>query len=324
MIDASPPPIVAYAGFFGTAPLPRVRVATATGAVLLRVRGTDGSVALNAGVVATSQVLGGGRGDVVLRRARDGKVLVRIHDAAFPLISASGRFVAFTPDRFGGPTADRDARINSVWIHDRRSHTTRRLVRFTNDDRIPLAMAFSPGGAYLAIAHGNDADLLEYDLWIRSTKSGAAPVRQLTTDGHSTEPWFSTDGRTIFFTRYQAQGDTSGEIWAIGRDGTGLRQVAAPPAGESYSRPKVVDATTAIIWRIVGGAFTVARLDLATGTVTDLGLPPTFDFDVSRSRRLLLVRGVDDVLRLRDLVSGTTTVLPGGRILRGGLVDLVD
>lgn len=92
----------------------------------------------------------------------------------------------------------------------------------------PNVLAWSPDGTTLALDEGSE----NFDIYLASPDGTG--LRRLTNLGDAEDPVFSSDGRTLYFDRVKFKSLPDGDstiagsaIWAIGSDGSGLRQLTA-------------------------------------------------------------------------------------------------
>jgi Tol biopolymer transport system component len=318
----------------GAALPPRIAYDTDTGAV--NVAALDGSVTASAsnvspyfsfsgGVLAASRPTASGGSRVIGVDGTTGSKLFTIRDAFFPLIAGQGTRVVFLPDGHAGGAHDRDPTINSVWYRDVPSGHEHRLIRFTDSDRIPLHLAISPKGGRVAITHGNDADLFQWDIWTARTDTHL--VRRLTTDGISTYPSFSPSGLQIAFTKVDHTKACSGSVWIMAADGRNSHQVAAGTCARHFLRPVWLDAHTLIAWTWgPHGVLGLDKITLPSGTVSTIATGKVFDFSVSRAMGKVAIRYRSSRVGLWDAGDNAITLLPvtppGSRVFLSGALEL--
>jgi Tol biopolymer transport system component len=140
--------------------------------------------------------------------------------AHFPSVAPSrGRLAFFRPSG--------DADIHRLHI----GGASTALIRSTFMEMHPQ---LSPDGSRIAFS-SNRAGVSE--IWLAEA-DGANPTRLTRGPGvHQGSPSWSPDGRSIVFDSQDARGQV--DIWAIGSDGTGLRQITRDPMEDnvpSFSR----------------------------------------------------------------------------------------
>jgi len=310
-------PAIAYTGGSD-----RAATATLSGTVLHRFSRVGPFVSLSGGVLAAERPGAQGTSDVLGFDAATGARLFTIHDARFPLLSRDGRAVAFLPDANGaGDHPDRDPGVNSVWYENLTTGHDRRLARFSNADRMPLHLAMSPNGRWVAVDHGNDVDLFESDIYVMRT--GLHEVRRLTTDGDSWYPSFSPNSKTIAYTHRVGTNGCGGGVRLIGVDGTNPRTLTTGTCARSLLRPVWLDADTLVAWwwkRLPDMSFApqgLVEVAVADGTVTTLVHGAVADFSVSRPLHRIAFRLENGRIRLLDPNTDTVTAVPGGTKPRG-------
>jgi Tol biopolymer transport system component len=262
---------------------------------------------------------------MILFDATSGAQGVTVDDAFFPLMMPDGSKVIFLPDGNGSGSGDRDPTVNSVWSYDTASTVERRLIRFTNADRVPLNLALSPKGRLVAITHGNDADLFQWDIW--TARIDEHRTRRLTHDGDSLYPAFSPGGKKIAFTKKDGTKACRGAIWIMNIDGSGAHRVVAGTCARSLMRPVWLNATTLAAWWWVteGGITTInglVTIDLPSGNVHGLAKGDILDYSVSRSLGILAYRESDGSITIYDIGSGTKTPGPDATLPKGPRVFL--
>jgi len=329
--------VVVGAPVAGAALPPRISYDTNTGA--LRAAALDGVVtaswanrspyqSMSGGVVAAARPTAGGGSKMIGTDAVTGTALFTIRDAFFPLISGRGTRVVFLPDGNAAGAGDRDPTINSVWFNDVAAGTDRRLIRFTDSDRIPLNLAISSSGRRVAVTHGNDQDLFAWDIW--TARTDRHRVRRLTTDGNSSYPSFNPAGTRIAFTKKDGQRSCTGSIWVMGVDGSHPRRVAPATCTRALLRPVWLDPKTLVAWswrpHSVRG---LVKIDLASGTTSPLIVGKVVDYSVSRALGQMAVRFRDGSISLVDLGSDPAVVTPlpgtqpkGFRVFLSGALEL--
>ena len=318
----------------GAALPPRIAYGTDTGDV--NVEAIDGTLttsatnvspyfSFNGGVLAASRATLNGGDRVVGIDGDAGTTMFTIKDAFFPLIAGQGSRVIFLPDGHAGGPSDRDPTINSVWYHDVGSGLDHRLVQFTDSDRIPLNLAISPKGGRVAITHGNDADLFQWDIW--TARTDRHKVRRLTRDGISIYPSFSPSGLQIAFVKMDHADPCGGDVWIMAADGSSPHLVAAGSCARHFLRPVWVDTHTLIAWAWgPHGVLGLVKIAVASGAVTPIVNGPILDFSVSRAMGKVAVRYRSGRVGLWDADDGSLTLLPvspsGPRVFLSGALEL--
>ena len=312
------------------------RIAFDTNAGDVRVVATDGTetasvsnaspyFSFSGGILAVSRPTLNGGSRVVGVDGTTGSTMFTIKDAFFPLIAGQGSRVVFLPDGHAGGPNDRDPTLNSVWFDDVASGHDHRLVRFTDSDRIPLNLAIAPKGGRVAITHGNDADLFQWDIWTATTDHHF--VRRLTTDGISTYPSFSPSGLQIAFAKVDHSSACSGSIWVMNGDGRNPHRLVAGTCARHYLRPVWIDTHTLIAWAWgPHGVLGLVEISVPSGTVTPIVNGRVFDFSVSRAMGKVAIRYGSGRIGLWDASSDALTLLPvtpaGGRVFLSGALEL--
>jgi Tol biopolymer transport system component len=240
------------------------------------------------------------------------------------LIAGQGTRVVFLPDGHAGGSNDRDPTLNSVWFDDVASGHDHRLVRFTDSDRIPLNLAIAPKGGRVAITHGNDADLFQWDIWTATT--GHHLVRRLTTDGISTYPSFSPSGLRIAFTKVDHADLCSGSVWIMNGDGRNAHRLVAGTCARHFLRPVWLDTSTLIAWAWgPHGVIGLVKIDVPSGAVTRFVDAKIVDYSVSRAmgKVAMRTRGGEILVWDKDgSVMSLASTPPGSRVFLSGALEL--
>jgi WD40-like Beta Propeller Repeat len=309
-------PTIAY---WGTSE-PAVRTAGLQGTV----RATIHRISLPFFSVGSGVVIGerdwlhGFGSNVVGYDATNGKKLFSIADARLSLLHPSGSFVVFTPDSNGGNTDDRDPFVNSVWFHDVATGKEHRIARFplknpSLEERAPIDLALNPKGTRVAIGHGNDGEIYEFDVWIARTH-GTGTLKRLTFGGRSRWPSFSPDGTWIAYTYQDGSDPCSSEIRLIHPDGTGMHTVAAGTCGRVLLRPVWISShAVAAWWWDQHGPRGIVKVNTATHAATTLVQTPVWGEPVvSRRLRVIAWRTLDGTIHEYHLRTGAISTAPGG------------
>ena len=302
-----------------------MNVAAVDGTVTASAPNVSPYFSFSGSVLAVSRATANGGSRVVGIDGATGATLFTVNDGFFPLIADQGTRVIFLPDAHTGGANDRDPFINSVWNHDVASDTDRRLVQFTDSDRIPLNLAISPKGGRVAITQGNDADLFQWDIWTASTQTHL--VRRLTTDGISTYPSFSPSGMQIAFAKLDHQHACSGSVWIMAADGRSPHQVAAASCARHFLRPVWLNTHTLVAWAWgPHGVLGLDKIALPSGTVTSIATGRITDFSVSRAMGKVAIRYQSGRVGLWDAGDNAITLLPvspaGSRVFLSGALEL--
>ncbi len=318
MAAVLPPPVIAYSGAVNNAFV--ARAVGRGGGVRLAVAGVDPFPSIGRGILAVTRRRGQLASDVVVYDAASRTLVRRIRDGSRPVVSASGRRVAFMPDRQGANIGDRDPAMNSVWQFDRRTRKVTLVARFREIGRAPLSVAFSPDGKRLAIAHGRAAiERPVYDIWIAPTDGGVP--KRLTTDGLSSDPAFNATGDEIVFVHDTARGSLTNDLRAMRVNGTGTRVVATDPDGGSFAHPLFGPNGVLYALHLTGdGTVDLVSIDGsgALSTVT----ASVLSYSVSSRLGLIAVRHDNDSVSVIDVALGTEKTLPRSRALPGGGVSV--
>jgi Tol biopolymer transport system component len=152
-------------------------------------------------------------------------------DNEFGAVSRSGRFVTF--ESVGKFTSHDDGFDEDVFIHDRKTHKTKRVSLKSNGKEEPAAnsaeSAITPSARYVAFVSdgnlgGGDGNGME-DVYVRDRKKGKATRVSVSSSGHgvnydSFNPSISANGRYVAFESRGAfvSSDTNGAIDVYVRD----------------------------------------------------------------------------------------------------------
>lgn len=191
--------------------------------------------------------------------------------------SPDGRRIAFTSSRAapGGIGAPNDFQIYTM------SPNGSGLTQLTSVSGRNIVPTFSPDGSRIAFASERAGGVMH----IFTMKADGSDVRQVTTGPDpDSEPAWSPDGAKIAFTRIPFSalglGFTQKDVWIVGADGTGLRQLTDtlgedhdPAFSPDGSRVAYSSERTVIPSPPFGDTFVI---DVAKGT-TDPGLNLTSD-----------------------------------------------
>lgn len=194
-----------------------------------------------------------------------------------PSCSPDGRRIAFTSSRAapGGIGAPNDFQIYTM------NPNGSGLTQLTNVPGRNIVPTFSPDGSRIAFASERAGGVMH----VFTMKADGSDVRQITSGPDpDSEPAWSPDGTKIAFTRIPFSalglGFTQKDVWIVGADGTGLRQLT-DTTGEDHdpsfspdgSRIAYSSERTVIPSPPFGDTFVI---DVVKGT-TDPGLNLTSD-----------------------------------------------
>ena len=191
--------------------------------------------------------------------------------------SPDGRQIAFQSNRNG---------LYQIYIMDADGGNERLLSPSNVDDRHP---AWSPDGRFIAVDSGTS---MEREIWLIEVASGART--QLTRLGAvASFPSWSADGSQLSFYVYR---NGAMDLWAVARDGSGLRQLTRDLASERNQQ--CTFACHAAAWSPDG-----SRIALADGD----------------NSRVLLIRATDGSGMVQISPDGERShfpiYLPDGRIV---------
>ena len=185
-----------------------------------------------------------------------------------PSVSADGSRIAF----FVSMVAPNGETVEDIYAVDRNGMNMKRLTTAPGVDDGP---AWSPvPGANLIAYHHLDAATGRSDIWVMNSDGTNARnlTAELSFELTRGEPAWSPDGQWIAFTSSRGTaGPGRGSIWIMRADGSQKRQLTVhPDNGFDLSPSWSPDGQRIAFQR--GG---VAMVTVATGEVTDLGLPGT-------------------------------------------------
>jgi Tol biopolymer transport system component/CubicO group peptidase (beta-lactamase class C family) len=172
--------------------------------------------------------------------------------------------------------------------------------RVTRDGEPDAMPAWSPDGRVLAFARGDPS---RSDVYLVG-RDGSGLDQLTDLDGWENAPTWSPDGTRVAFIRGATDVNGwghPGELWVIDSDGTDLSLLRADPT----TNPAWSPDGRSIVFDHVGGDGRIGLLELAAGTVTDLGegFLPQWSPDGTR-----IVYGVLDSLDGSDIY----TMAPDG------------
>lgn len=177
------------------------------------------------------------------------------------------------------------------------------VTRITRDLAHDFLPAISPDGTRIAFARGSPSTS---DLYVVDSDGG--DLSRLTDlAGYENTPTWSPDGARIAFVwghdDVRAFGE-SGALWAIAADGSGPELLLDQPVGYPTWSPD----GARIALELRGDAGHIGVLDLATGSLTDLGpgYVPKWSPD---GARLVFIRGTDDALDIYVMRADGTDVV---------------
>lgn len=179
-------------------------------------------------------------------------------------VSADGRKIAYN-------SADAN---RTVHIYDTvtRADTPISTVPYTIE-----SVAWSPDGTKLAIYGGQGTP----SLWtVNIDGSHATRIGPGVNNGSISGISLAPNGRTIYYGKLALNG--TGEIWAIGADGTG-NQVAAT-AGKNLAYPVVSPDGTMLAWVILGGPATNGLITASITGANRRRLLSTYAYSVDWSK----------------------------------------
>lgn len=183
-----------------------------------------------------------------------------------------------------------------------------------------------PAGSHVAFVSDRSGSA---NLWtVRLDGTGPTPLTRF--DGARVgAPRWSPDGRRIAF---EVQDSTSGAIYVVGADGSGLRRLS-PPGGYDYGPRWTPDGTAVVIGSNRGGRAGVWHLDARSAALRPLGRGMVGErlaggaLVVHRSDGLVLRRnGIETVLdpALSLVDWGSWSVVDGGVVVPRRTADAVD
>mgnify|MGYP003347655725 CR=1 FL=1 len=232
-----------------------------------KILGVPGSFATRIAYVAVE-------GPVAARRWRlivsdsDGENPVTIVDSKEPLMSP-----VWSPDGTKLAYVSFEGRVSSVFVQ---SIQTGVRDRVSGRAGINGAPAWSPDGKRLALALSQpDGNV---DVFVLDLETRAAPLRVTDDPAIDTEPCFSLDGQSLFFTSDRAGRP---QVYQI-RLAAGERPKRVTFEGSYNARPRVSpDGKILAVVTQDQGAYRIARVDIATGqsfilTTGRLDESPTF------------------------------------------------
>jgi Tol biopolymer transport system component len=133
-------------------------------------------------------------------------------NALSPAVSRAGRLA------FERQTTDKN-----IWSLDALTHTTRRLIASTREER---TAEFSPDGGRIAFASDRSGAL---EIWV-CDRDGSNAIQITNLGGHSRSPRWSPDGNRIAFDSRVS--DNEGDIYVVGARGGSLRRVTSEPSDD--------------------------------------------------------------------------------------------
>jgi Tol biopolymer transport system component len=125
--------------------------------------------------------------------------------------------------RVGRLAFERQTEDKNIWSLDALTHTTRRLIASTREER---TAEFSPDGGRIAFASDRSGAL---EIWV-CDRDGSNAIQITSLGGHSRLPRWSPDGNRIAFDARVS--DTDGDIYVVGARGGSLRRLTAEPSDD--------------------------------------------------------------------------------------------
>ena len=155
--------------------------------------------------------------------------------------------------------------------------TSRRITRDGARDGV-----YSPDGRQIVYArgfntiyHDDYVGSANYDLFVVDT-AGGTPRRLTETPGNERHPFFSADGKTVF---YVAEKDGVANFWSIPAEGGAATQVTRY-VGDDVLRPELALDGKTVVFERIGRLYAA---DLTAGDATPVGFPIRVRSDVRNS-----------------------------------------
>jgi Tol biopolymer transport system component len=118
---------------------------------------------------------------------------------------------------------ERHTTDKNIWTLDILTHTTRRLIASTREERTAES---SPDGGRIAFGSDRSGAL---EIWV-CDRDGSNAIQITNLGGHSRLPRWSPDGNRIAFDSRVS--DSEGDIYVVGAHGASLRRVTSEPSDD--------------------------------------------------------------------------------------------